>query len=404
MLKIKSLIGNVFMAVMIGLLVGIVSIFFNMAIDSGVELTRNLLHVNTVYYLFLPIIGGIIMYLIHMIYLKEDHSGVGIVQVLVELSIIKTHLMKPFRVLIRVIAATSTLIFGFSVGRFGPIVHLGASIGSNIAYHFKLSPEYIRLMIGCGAAAAISAVFRMPLFAAIFVLEVLYRRQYSKYFAPVVISAIIANQLGVMVQGPAVHWTIEAFQMRDAWRMVLLGISMGIVGILYISILNKTTLWFSNHIKAGYQYLGVAIIIGCIGYFFPLNFEIHEQTTIRILMGEFGAGLLIMIGFVKMLTTGLVLGSGYIGGNFYPVVTMGAAFGGLFGSNAAYPVLGMGGLISSYLNAPIAGIVWVLEFSGQFDLLVPALIVSSLAVSTTYHLLDQDVFTVPYKKLMAGSE
>lgn len=400
MLKIKSLIGNIFMAVMVGLMVGAVAIFFNMSIDSGVDLTRRVLSKGAIAYFLLPFAGAGVMYLIHRLYLKEDHSGVGIVQVLVELSKIKTHLMKPFRVLIRVIAATATLIFGFSVGRFGPIVHLGASIGSNIAYHFKLSPDNIRLMIGCGAAAAISAVFRMPLFAAIFVLEVLFRKQFSKYFAPIVISAIIANQLGVMIQGPALHWSVDRFQMKDAWRMAMLGVSMGVVGILYISILNKTTLWFSKHMKEGYKYFLVACVTGGIAYFFPLNFELHEHTTLRILTGEFGIGLLLIIGFVKMISTGIVLGSGYIGGNFYPVVTMGAAFGGLFGSNAAYPVLGMGGLISSYLNAPIAGIVWVLEFSGQFDLLIPALIVSSLAVSTTYHLLDQDVFTVPYDRLM----
>ncbi|MBM7561715.1 chloride channel protein [Fusibacter tunisiensis] len=397
MRKTGSFFGNIIMAIGIGGFAGIGSIFFNIAIDGGVVLLNQLLLKSTLYYVLLPIMGGLLTLGLHHLFLKNDHSGVGIVQILVELDHIKTHFMKPFRVFIRVVAATITLIFGFSAGRFGPIVHLGASVGSNVGYRLKLSPETIRILIGCGAAAAISAVFRMPLFSAVFTLEVLYRKQFSDYFAPVVISAVVANQLGILIQGEPVVWHVDAFVIQDGFRLILLGLSTGGVGILYIYLINTFTEWFSKRNSRVINYLVGAVGIGLVAFLFPLNMELHAQTTIRVLMGEFSIALLIAIAMVKLFTTALTLGTGYIGGNFYPVVTIGAALGRIFGSSSAFSVLGMGGLISSYLNAPISGIIWILEFSGQFQMLIPALIVCALSVSTTHHFLNQDIFTVPFK-------
>ncbi len=408
--KFLGMIKNIGLALTIGVVVGVVSVVFNIVIEGGVELSKNALLNKDDFYFILPLLGAVMTMIIYGLYLKDDHTGLGIVQVLVELEQIKTHLMLPFRVFIRVVSAMVTLIFGFSAGRFGPIVHLGAAVGSNVGYLFKLSSTHVRLLIGCGAAAAIAAVFKMPLFAAVFVLEVLYKKQFANYFAPVVLSAVIANLLGNYIQGPMPNFDfayIQGFALNDLMVYVIFGLIMGVVGILYILSINHFTELFGK-LKNIYVRLVIGgLIIAGIGLYFPLNFELHENTTSRILSGEFGIGVLIAIGLIKLLATGITLGSGYVGGNFYPGITIGAGLGMAFGKwiepageNQIFGVLGMGALISSYLNAPIAGIVWILEYSRHFDWMIPALIVCSLSVSVTYHLLGKDIFSKSYESTM----
>ncbi|MBE0449718.1 MAG: chloride channel protein [Clostridia bacterium] len=405
--KFFGMIKNLGMALAIGLVVGVVSVLFNLVIEGGVELSKVILLNQKNYYFLLPFTGAMLTMGIYGLYLKDDHTGLGIVQVLIELEQIKTHLMLPFRVFIRVVSAMITLIFGFSAGRFGPIVHLGAAVGSNAGYYMKLSSSHVRLLIGCGAAAAIAAVFKMPLFAAVFVLEVLYKKQFANYFAPVVLSAVVANLLGNYFQGPMPVFDFayeQGFVLNDLLVFTGFGLLMGVVGILYILSINNFTELFG---KLGNVYIRLAVgglIIAVIGLFFSLNFELHENTTSRIMSGEFEIGVLVAIGFVKMIATGITLGSGFVGGNFYPGITIGAGIGMAFGKiiepageNQIFGVLGMGALISSYLNAPIAGIVWILEYSRHFDWMIPALIVCSMSVSVTYHLLGKDIFTKTYE-------
>lgn len=408
--KFFGMIKNLGLAITIGLVVGVVSVLFNLVIEGGVELSKITLMNKDDYYFILPILGAAMTMGIYGLYLKDDHTGLGIVQVLVELEQIKTHLMLPFRVFIRVVSAMVTLIFGFSAGRFGPIVHLGAAVGSNVGYFFKLSSTHVRLLIGCGAAAAIAAVFKMPLFAAVFVLEVLYKKQFANYFAPVVLSAVVANLLGNLIQGPMPSFDFSFDQGVAANGLliyVIFGLIMGGVGILYILSINHFTELFGK-LKSVYLRLIIGgSIIAVIGLCFPLNFELHENTTSRILSGEFGIIFLIAIGLIKLVSTGITLGSGYVGGNFYPGITIGAGLGMAFGKmvdpaggNQIFGVLGMGALISSYLNAPISGIVWILEYSRHFDWMIPALIVCSLSVSVTYHLLGKDIFSKSYESTM----
>jgi len=408
--RLIRLIRNGGMAITIGLVVGVMAVFFNAAINGGVALTRTWLTFQNPRVILLPIIGALISTGIYMIYLRKGQIGLGIVQVLVELEFIKTQLMRPFRVLMHVIGATVTLVFGFSAGRFGPIVHLGASIGSNIAYYLKLESKDVRLLIGCGAAAAIAAVFHMPLFAAVFVLEVLYKKQFADFFAPIVMASVVANFIGRVTQNgqkfPVKLNSVSLISPELIWRYVVFGLIMGLIAILYMLSIQLFTGLFLKMKHIGIRLFTAALIIGLIGYFFPLNFELHNNTTYRVLSGEFGLGLLIAIGLIKILATGITLGSGYVGGNFYPGVTIGASLGVAFGKilkpfgvdHSLFGLLGIGAMIAGYLNAPISGIILIIEFSGQYEMLIPALIVCALSVSTTFHLYGKDIFTDAYTK------
>lgn len=407
--RVKRLFGllkTVSIAIGVGVLVSILALFFNAAIDGGADLVQSWMKSHALMRILFPLSGGLILYLIYHFYLSKDNTGIGVVQVLVELERVKTHLMRPTRVLLRVLGATMTLIMGFSAGRFGPIVHLGAAVGSNIAYRLKLSDAEIRLLIGCGASAAIAAVFQMPLFAATFVLEVLYRKRYAEHFAPVLISAITAYAAGNQIYARN-SWAFSGVSAMDDFGLYVgLGLVMGILAILYIKWINTATRFFKHHGRMPFNIFLVALFVGVAGFVFPLNFEIHENTTARIITGEFGLKILLAIGFMKVLLTGLTLGSGFIGGNFYPAVTIGASFGYATGlvsrvnAPESFGILGVGAIIAGYLGAPISGIVLTLELSKSFDFLIPAVIACAISVLLVYHLFGEDVFTTPYNQIM----
>jgi CIC family chloride channel protein len=401
------LIKSLSISIGLGLLVSGLALLFNASIEFGAKFVNEIMSSVSITRVMIPLMGGLIMCLIYAYSLKKDATGIGVVQVLVELELVKTHLMKPGRVMIRILGAMLTLIFGFSAGRFGPIVHLGAAVGSNIAYRLRLTEQEIRLLIGCGASAAIAAVFQTPLFAAAFVLEVLYRKQYAQHFTPVLIAALTAYAAGISFY-PRVTWQHSTDTSMDAYgAYLILGLVIGILSILYILWINTATSFFKRQRHTYFSILFVALVVGISGYLFPLNFEIHSNTTARIISGEFGRNVLLIIGVMKVLLTGLTLGSGYIGGNFYPAVTIGASFGYLVGITTrstvpgSFGVLGVGAMVAGYLSAPISGIVLTLELSKSFDFLIPAIMACSISVLLVNHLFGEDVFTRPYKSIMA---
>lgn len=401
---------RLFMAVGIGLISGMIVLFFSSAIDAGVVLMNAHVLSKPLGLLWMPIIGGFLIILLNKLYVKDDHSGIGIVQILMELEFIKTHFMRPFRVLTRVISATISLIFGFSVGRFGPIVHLGSAIGSNIGYYFKMSADDVRILIGCGASAAIAVVFKTPLFGAVFVLEVLFRKQYAQFFAPVVIASIVGHQIGQALNpmtSPFLVAELMPFNANDVFLYAGLGMFLSILGMLYMSSIDLASFYFAKMPNKNMRLILASVLIGGIALAFPLNMELHHQTTIQAMLGRFGVTTLMGIIIFKIVGTGISLGSGFIGGNFYPGVTIGAAFGMLYNKwlyptqyIPAFGVLGVGGMISGYLNAPISGIVFIVEASQNLSLMVPALVVCSISSMAVNHIFKRDIFTKPYERLL----
>lgn len=395
-------IHSIWLALLVGSVVSLFSTGFNKVIFIGVEAVNPLLRSYPISYLLFPLLGALLTALLYRFHLREDKTGLGIGQVLTELDEIKTFLMKPKRVAIRVVAAMITLVCGLSASRFGPMVHFGSAIGSNIGYGLKLSDEDTRMIIGCGAAAAIAAVFQMPLFGAVFVLEVLYKKQYMEFFAPIVLSSLVSVTVANYFVDPAsiLPTDIPALpmDMPHLIGFVALGIIVGIFGIAYMEGIGKMTRLFANANRIPLHLILAALIVGGISYFLPENFETHHHTTARIIAGGFSIKLLLMIVFMKLLSTSLTLGSGFVGGNFYPAVTIGTGVGAVYGklfhlSPSMLSFLGAGGIIAAIFNAPLSGIILALEFSGTIRIILPALLICSISTYTVYTFYGRSIFS-----------
>ena len=299
--------------------------------------------------------------------------------------------------IVKTIASALTITSGGSGGREGPIAQIGAGFGSFLATKLGLSDRERRIMLAAGMAAGIGSIFRAPLAAALFAAEVLYRDPEfeSEVIIPAGISSVVAYCLFCLVFGWGSLFDSPNFVFRNPLELgpytVLAFVLVG-GGILYI----KSFYGVHNLAKRINvpNYLKPAIgglLTGCIGYFLPHTLAFGYGYAQMAIDNQLPTLFLLTLALGKILTTSLSIGSGGSGGVFGPSVVIGGALGGLVGrvlnhivpsitpDPGAFVVVGMAGFFSAVSNAPISTIIFVSEMTNSYHLLLPSLLVCSLA-------------------------
>jgi len=342
----------------------------------------------------LPIIGAILI-LIFAKFTGYQYLRTGIPFVLHRLKV--AHGVIPLRNTINQFVGTViALASGFSVGREGPAVHLGAACSSYLGSLLKLPHNTTRTLCACGIAAGISASFNTPIAAVIFVMEVILREYKVHIFIPVMIAAIVGSMLTESFFGPAhefEHLDKIGLTISHYPFIVLLGIILGFLAFVfnrYLTLLIKHS--FEYHIIP--RLLLAAFITGALGYSIPyamgtdisaINFSITSETGLQLLLGLLVA---------KMMMTISALGLGIPGGIVGPILGIGAIAGTCASAIAMnyfpgqhiatdYALMGMAGFMAATLNAPLAALLAVVELSNQIEIIVPAMVVitSSCVIS-----------------------
>ncbi len=327
--------------------------------------------------------------------------------------------MMPWRnTLQQFLGGIAALAAGFSVGREGPSVHLGAFGASSLGSYLRLPYNSIRILAGCGIAAGISASFNTPLAAVIFVMEVVLREYRIHVFVPVMLASMAGAVATRTVFGVGNELTSIQMISLSNWHLpylVLCGVAMGVVATFFNQSLMKTMKTFRNwHLSL--RLTLAAVLTAGIGYLVPqaLGAEtgaIHYAVTVpNELM------LLFAIFIAKILLTVAALGLGVPGGIVGPVFGIGIVMGTLLAfipslllgdSSAAgtYAVLGMAGMMAATLHAPLAALVAVTELAANPDLIVPAMLVITVSYVTAVQffqtksifLQQLDFMQLPYK-------
>jgi H+/Cl- antiporter ClcA len=327
--------------------------------------------------------------------------------------------MMPWRnTLHQFLGGIAALAAGFSVGREGPSVHLGAFGASTLGSYLRLPYNSIRILAGCGIAAGISASFNTPLAAVIFVMEVVLREYRIHVFVPIMLASMAGAVATRTVFGVGNELTSIQMISLSNWHLpylVLCGIAMGVVATFFNQSLMKTMKTFRNwHLSL--RLTLAAVLTAGIGYLVPqaLGAEtgaIHYAVTVpNELM------LLFAIFIAKILLTVAALGLGVPGGIVGPVFGIGIVMGTLLAfipslllgdSSAAgtYAVLGMAGMMAATLHAPLAALVAVTELAANPDLIVPAMLVITVSYVTAVQffqtksifLQQLDFMQLPYK-------
>ncbi|MDO6444766.1 chloride channel protein [Colwellia sp. 1_MG-2023] len=333
----------------------------------------------------LPIIGAILIIIFSRI-TGYRYLRTGIPFVLHRLKV--AHGIIPLRNTIHQFVGTViALASGFSVGREGPAVHLGAACSSYIGSLLRLSFNTTRTLCACGIAAGISASFNTPIAAVIFVMEVILREYKVHIFIPVMIAAIVGSLITQNFFGPAhnldyfnkIELTISHYPL-----IIILGMALGVLAFIfnrYLTLLVK----YSGNYHIIPRLLLAAFITGGLGFFIPyamgtdisaVNFSLAYEQHFQLLLG-----LLI----AKMIMTVTALGLGIPGGIIGPILAIGAIAGTcastiamtyLPGQHIAtdYALMGMAGFMAATLNAPLAALLAVVELSNQIEIIIPAMI------------------------------
>jgi CIC family chloride channel protein len=299
---------------------------------------------------------------------------------------------------VKTIASVLTIGTGGSAGREGPIGQIGAGFASALAGVLKTSDRDRRLLILAGAGAGIGAIFRAPLGGALFAVEVLYREAEfeSAAIVPAFVAAIVAYSVYSGITGVwGAIFDVPPIQFLHPLELpfyVVLGVGCVLTGSMYIKVFywlrdSFRVIPIPNHLKPA---LG-GLAVGIIGLFVPQILGMGYGWAQLAINGSLPMKLALVILFLKMVTTGLTIGSGGSGGVFAPSMVIGGMLGsatgvlfhriapGVVTQPAAFVLVGMAGFFAGAAKVPVSSLVMVSEMTGGYGLLVPLMLTNAIA-------------------------
>lgn len=357
---------------------------------------------------FIPAAGGLIVGLL-VFYGAPEAKGHGVPEVMQAVAVAQGRIRARV-VAIKALASSICIATGGSVGREGPIVQIGAAMGSSCGQMLGLGPRRMRTLVGCGAAAGIAATFNAPVAGALFAVEVILGDFGVPQFSPIVISSVVATVVSRHFLGDFPAFDIPAYSMHHPAELlayVVLGLLAGLVAIGFTRSVHsaeglgerwklfpplKTML---GGLAIGLLALKVPEIMG-VGYE-AMNVALegkHEVLTV----------LMVLIG-VKVLAVSITLGTGGSGGIFAPSLFLGSMLGGAVGvavhyffpsaaPAGAYALVGMGAVVASTTHAPITAIMILFELTTDYKIILPLMISSIIGTLVMTRLHGDSIYTI----------
>ncbi len=357
----------------------------------------------------LPLVG-IALTTVFTRYVIRDDIGHGVAKVLKARARDKGDIA-PHNMYSSIIGCSLTVGFGGSVGLEAPVMYTGSAIGSNVARLLRLDAKPKTILVGCGTAAAVAAIYQAPIAGIVFALEVLMIDSTPGNKLPIIVSSMIGALVSMLATGTGGSYS---FAVHDSLNLAGLPYYVGLgafCGLLALH-LHKTSKAMetllkraaSPWLKAAIGGLGVGLLAALLPPLFgegswALEAVLSGRPFDALAGGPFGAGLpsdrRLLLYFaavlvVKPVAAGLTTGAGGVGGVFAPSLFMGGIAGSLFAraarllgaasvSEANFALTGMAALLSALMHAPLTGIFLIAELTGGYELFVPLMIASASA-------------------------
>lgn len=397
------------LSILVGVLGGLGAITLRYAVDYFSELFSLIPQTLGRYsVVVLPAIGGFAAGLITYRFAPESRGHDGVAETMKAVSIGSGDIRSRVP-LTTTIATSLTIGSGGSAGTEGPIIHISAGLASTVARLFKLDAEHKKLLVVCGAAAGLSAMFNAPIGGALFGLEVVYQGFEFPAVIPVLLSSVVATAVSIAVIGdnPLFRPPPVAYHYHELLFCFILGGIIGLLSVMWVK-------WFFTvedmltHINlSGYlkPLLGGALV-GAIIYFLPHVGGEGVWVIRSVLSGRIAAEMLLLIGLLKILTCGLTLGSGGSGGVFIPSMFIGAMFGGAFGlvmntlapsifsDSTLYAVIGMAAMLAAACRAPLTGVVMSAEMMKDYTMILPLLAGCVTSYFVSRLIMKESIYTL----------
>ncbi len=329
--------------------------------------------------------GGLVIGLIFTLG-KRMSPRVGVVHVLERMAYHEGHL--PLRnALYQFFGAAVAIISGQSVGREGPSVQLGAATASLTGQFLQLPNNSIRILVGCGCAAAIAASFNTPLAGVIFAMEVIMMEYTIAGFTPVILAAVSATAVNRIVFESHPAFNVPALELNSIYEfpvIIVMGIVIGCIAVAFI----RLTRWFTKFSRKYPLWLKLffaGIGVGSLAILVPEIMGIGYDTVSQAINGDIGVISLLLILLIKLVATALCIGlsvpAGLIGPTLFIGALAGSATGQIMGalpfqisSPGLYAMLGMGAMMGATLQAPLAALLALLELTANQNIIFPAML------------------------------
>lgn len=316
---------------------------------------------------------------------------------------------------VKALASALCIGSGGSVGREGPIVQIGAALGSTIGQLARLPEQRLRLLVACGAAGGIAATFNAPIAGVFFALEVILRDFDADSFGLVVLSSVVASALARAVVGSETFLHLPSFALQSPLELVLyalLGALAGVVGVLFIRVL------YGSEDVADRLWRGPAwarpavggILLGLLLLALPQMYGVGYPVLGDAVDGRYALAFVALLLVGKIAATSLTIAIGGSGGVFAPSLFVGAMLGAAIGQVAhallpgltapagAYALVGMGAVFAGTARAPITAVIIVFELTGEYAVILPLMLAIVLAATVSSKLSRDTIYTLKLRR------
>ena len=309
------------------------------------------------------------------------------------------------------LASVVSLGAGASVGQYGPLAHLGATLGSLVARVSPHSRWMATVGVGCGVAAAISTAFNAPIAGIVFAHEVILRHYSLRAFAPITVAATIGHVVANVVFERPPLFRVEAITVSSAPEFlgfILIGAGGAFVAVLYM----RAILWSGRIARTlpvadSLKPMLAGAVLGLVAIWLPDILGIGKETLrFAVIDHAFAPGELAFLLAAKILATALCIGFGFAGGVFSPALLIGILFGALAGNGAElllgdlrsdiaiYAICGMVAVTSAVIGAPLTTILIVFELTRNYDLATAAMVSVVFSNLVSYRIFGRSLFDV----------
>lgn len=402
-----------FYGILVGIAAGGLSSFYRYIIHGIEGIIGGIVNISRSHFYIYPIIFIALIFISFLVTKIKKMSrfcgGSGIPQVEAE---IKGYINpNPVKVLLaKIFGGALTALAGFSVGREGPSIQIGAMSGKLVSRKLKKNKTVEKFLITCGASAGLAAAFNAPVAGILFAVEEVHRHISKKLLVVCMAATITADLVSKILYGTETVFNFsmaEKLPLVNYWTLILFAVVLSVLGVLYIFLME-----FFMKIQDGlnlkkefklipYFLLPIVILIFTPNLLGGGGFLMKELQTV-----DFPIYMLILLFIVKLLFSIICFSSGVPGGIFFPILVLGATVGTIFGKIIdpiyinSFIILGMAGYLTAIVRAPLTSIILIFEMTGNLSYLLPLSIVCLITYSIPNYLKSLPIYEYLLERLM----
>ena len=319
-------------------------------------------------------------------------------------------------IFLKTISTSLTIGTGGSAGVEGPIAMVGGAVGSQVGQFFRVSGDRMKVYIAAGCAGGIGAMFNAPMAGVFFASEIVLLGTYEmSSFSALVVSSALATVVSRAYYGEYPAFPIPDYNIVNPLveipLYVIMGIVVGVIAVIHIRLFYRIRDRFDGlNVHPYLKPIIGAFIIGLAGICFPQVMGDGYHYISQVLHDKGVLWVMFLLIFLKIVMTGITLGSGGAGGVFAPALFIGSMIGGAFGAffhlllptyvagSGAYAAVGIGAFLAATTHSPLTAIFLLFEMTGNYKIIVPVMLASIIGTVVSKHLYHDSIDTVDFTR------